>query len=80
MSKELIFKVEDTVAVNEDGSVCFSGNYTGEKIVRCENCENSEPWYRDKSRCFLWYEDGIDVFNDGFCSYGTERKNDDQTN
>ena len=44
-------------------------------VVRCKDCENSKPWYRDKSRCFLWDEVGIDVFNDGFCSYGIERKN-----
>lgn len=46
-----------------------------EPVVRCKDCENSKPWYRDKSRCFLWDEVGIDVFNDGFCSYGIERKN-----
>ena len=42
---------------------------TGE-IIRCMDCKHSEPWYRDKSRCFLWNESGIDVFNDGFCNYG----------
>lgn len=42
-------------------------------VVRCKDCKHSEHWYRDKRRCFLWAEDGIDVFDDGFCSYG-ERK------
>lgn len=42
-------------------------------VVRCKDCKHSEPWYGDKSRCFLWHETGIDVFNDGFCNYG-ERK------
>ena len=37
-------------------------------------CKHSELWYGDKSRCFLWHEDGIDVFNDGFCNYGEKRE------
>lgn len=45
-------------------------------VVRCRECKHSEPWYGDRSRCFLWVEDGISVFNDGFCSYG-ERKDGD---
>lgn len=43
------------------------------EIIRCEECKHSEHWYRDKARCFLWHEEGIDVFNDGFCNYA-ERK------
>lgn len=46
---------------------------TGE-IVRCGYCKHSKPWYGDKSRCFFWNEDGIDVFNDGFCNYGKKRE------
>lgn len=46
---------------------------TGE-IVRCLNCKHSTPYYSDKSMCFLWHEDGIDVFNDGFCNYGEKRE------
>lgn len=42
-------------------------------VVRCRECKHSEHWYKDKRRCFLWHEAGIDVFEDGFCSYG-ERK------
>ena len=42
-------------------------------VIRCKDCKNSEPWYADKHRCFLWSEDGIDVFDDGFCNYA-ERK------
>lgn len=43
-------------------------------VVRCKDCKNSEPWYGDKSRCFLWHETGIDVFNDGFCNYGERQE------
>lgn len=43
------------------------------EVVRCKNCKHSEHWYGDKQRCFLWHEDGIDVFETGYCSYG-ERK------
>lgn len=42
-------------------------------IVRCKECKHSEHWYGDKSRCFLWQETGIGVFDNGFCNYG-ERK------
>lgn len=45
-------------------------------VVRCRECKFSQPWYADKSRCFLWHESGIDVFNDGYCSYG-KRKEDE---
>lgn len=44
-------------------------------VVRCKDCKHSTEWYRDKRRCFLWCEDGIDVFEDGYCSYW-EKKND----
>lgn len=47
-------------------------------IVRCKDCKFSEYWYRDRRRCFLWVEDGISVFDDGFCNYA-ERKEDDTT-
>lgn len=39
------------------------------EIIRCKECKHSEHWYRDKRRCFLWAEDGIDVFEDGYCNY-----------
>lgn len=42
-------------------------------IIHCKDCKHSEHWYRDKSRCFLWHEEGIDVFEDGFCSYAERR-------
>lgn len=45
-------------------------------LVRCKYCRHSIEWYRDKRRCFLWNENGIDVFEDGFCSYGKRRTND----
>ena len=52
------------------------GHLIGTKIVplvRCKDCKHSAPWYRDKARCFLWHEEGIGVFEDGYCNYG-ERK------
>lgn len=45
------------------------------EIIRCKDCKYSEHWYRDKRRCFLWHETGIDVFEDGFCNYA-ERRDD----
>ena len=46
------------------------------EIIRCMDCKHSKHWYSDKARCFLWHETGIDVFEDGFCSYA-ERKSDE---
>ena len=43
-------------------------------IVRCKDCKHSEYWYGDKSRCFLWHETGIDVFDNGFCNYGKRKE------
>lgn len=43
------------------------------EVVRCKDCIHSTEWYRDRRRCFLWNENGISVFEDGFCNYG-ERK------
>lgn len=48
------------------------------EVMRCKDCKHSEYWYRDKRRCFLWNEEGIDVFEDGYCSYG-KRRIDDET-
>lgn len=44
------------------------------EIIHCKDCKNSEHWYRDRCRCFLWYEDGIGVFEDGFCNYAERRQ------
>jgi hypothetical protein len=46
------------------------------EIIRCKDCKNSEHWYRDRRRCFLWAEDGVSVFDDGFCNYA-ERRTDE---
>ena len=46
------------------------------EVVRCKYCKHSEYWYGDKRRCFLWNETGIDVFEDGYCSYGKRREDD----
>ena len=43
------------------------------EIIRCKDCKHSEHWYRDRRRCFLWSEDGISVFDDGFCNYAERR-------
>lgn len=43
------------------------------EVIRCKDCMNSDPWYADERRCFLWSENGISVFDDGFCNYA-ERK------
>ncbi len=43
-------------------------------VVLCKDCMNSTPWYRGKLLCYFWNEDdGHDVFQDGFCSYGKLR-------
>ena len=46
------------------------------EITQCKDCKHSEHWYRDKRRCFLWAEDGIDVFDDGFCNYAERRQDE----
>ena len=57
--------------------VGFMKKYSAEpKIIRCKDCKNSEHWYRDRRICFLWSEDGVSVFDDGFCSYA-ERRTDE---
>ena len=45
------------------------------EVVRCKDCKHSTEWYGDRRRCFLWCEDGISVFEDGFCNYW-DRKDD----
>ena len=45
------------------------------EVIRCKDCKHSEFWYRDKRRCFLWHEEGIDVFEDGFCNYAKRKDN-----
>lgn len=45
------------------------------EIIRCKECKYSEHWYKDKRRCFLWHEAGIDVFEDGYCNYAERKDN-----
>lgn len=45
-----------------------------EAVVRCKYCKHSTEWYGDKRRCFLWNENGIDVFEDDYCSYGNPKQ------
>lgn len=67
--KEYIIRVDET---KQD---FMGGMRVTEKkeLVRCGYCMHSIEWYRDKRRCFLWDENGIDVFEDGFCNYGKKR-------
>lgn len=44
--------------------------------VRCKDCKHSTEWYGDRRRCFLWCEDGISVFEDGFCNYWDQKDNE----
>lgn len=46
------------------------------ELVRCKDCKNSEHWYGDRRRCFLWNEDGVSVFDNGFCNYGERKERD----
>ena len=48
------------------------------EIIHCKDCKNSEHWYRDRRRCFLWSDDGVSVFDDGFCNY-VERRTDERS-
>lgn len=47
------------------------------ELIRCKDCKYSEHWYKDKTRCFLWHETGIDVFEDGYCNYAKRRTDAD---
>lgn len=76
---------KDTVIIRNDGGyfgTVPSEVITGElpsaqsEIIRCKDCKNSEHWYRDRRRCFLWSEEGISVFNDGFCNYAERRQDE----
>lgn len=46
------------------------------ETIHCKDCKHSEHWYSDRRRCFLWSEDGISVFNDGFCNYAERREDE----
>lgn len=48
------------------------------EIIRCKYCKHSKEWYKDKRRCFLWHEEGIDVFEDGYCNYAKRRTRGEQ--
>ena len=45
-------------------------------IVQCKDCTHSKEWYRDRRLCYLWAEEGVSVFEDGYCSYGERRADD----
>ena len=38
MSREFIFRIEETGLADEERNVCFQGRCTGEEIVRCKDC------------------------------------------
>ena len=46
------------------------------EVVRCKDCKYCEHWYADKGLCYLWYDDGVDVFGDGYCNYGKRREDE----
>ena len=72
MIKEYIVAI--TNDVNPDAFERFENEYSPEQeLVRCKDCEYSEHWYGDRSRCFLWADGGISVFDNGFCNYGKRR-------
>ena len=48
------------------------------EIIKCKDCKHSKHWYKDKRRCFLWHEEGIDVFEDGYCNYAKRRMRGEQ--
>lgn len=81
---------DNVLKLAEKGILVSNGNYKSVvkaimeipaadavEVVRCKDCKNSEHWYRDRRRCFLWSEDGVSVFGDGFCNYA-ERRTDEQ--
>lgn len=47
------------------------------EIVECKDCTHSKEWYRDRCLCYLWAEEGVSVFEDGYCSYGERRDDGD---
>lgn len=69
--KEFIMPIDDK-AKDWDEMFIFTIRKQRE-LIRCKDCKNSEPWYRDRRRCFLWDEGGVAVWDDGFCNYA-ERK------
>lgn len=70
--KEIIIEVPDRFGQELKPEIVNS-EIKGE-LVRCKDCKYSEHWYKDKCRCFLWHESGIDVFNDVFCNYGKRKQ------
>lgn len=78
-SKEAIEILCDQIKGNKSEAMQMAIKaLTQPEIIRCNECKHSEPWYRDKLRCFLWHEKGIDVFGDGFCNYAERiKKNND---
>lgn len=80
LTEEDLDKIYD-VDMDSTDSVTFRTKHGKEvefvKPVRCKDCVHAEHWYGDRGRCFLWHEDGIGVFEDGFCNYG-KRRGDEQ--
>jgi Zn finger protein HypA/HybF involved in hydrogenase expression len=70
--------VRDAIALlkkQNDCENCAIAIEDRQPVIRCKYCKHSIEWYGDKRRCFLWNENGIDVFEDGFCNYGKMRDN-----
>ena len=65
--------IKDAVHIVETLCIDEQPTIDAVPVIRCKDCRNSDPWYADERRCFLWSENGISVFDDGFCNYA-ERK------
>ncbi len=48
-------------------------------LVRCGECKHSKEWYGERRLCYLWAEEGVSVFEGGYCNYG-ERRADEGIN
>jgi len=69
MSREFIFRIEETGLADEEGNVCFQGRCTGEEIVRCGECANGWKTIDDMVVCDKYYLDGKHPMN-WFCANG----------
>lgn len=68
---EYIIEIEED---QSDESEVFIGwiRRHSKQLIRCKYCKNSKHWYGNRRLCFLWNEEGVGVFDDGFCNYSME--------
>lgn len=68
--KEYVFKFSHGVA-DDDGQMAIQGNFTGEEIVRCEDCE----YHMRSCLCKIWSQHGtVTTHPREFCARGVKRK------